>query len=55
MVAEYLQHIRQQSDAGAEQHQSDNVERFGALFAIVGQMQIDQNKTGDSDRQIHEI
>jgi hypothetical protein len=42
MVAEYLQHVGQQSNAGTEEDEPDNVERVGALFAIVGQVQMDQ-------------
>ena len=42
VLAEHFQHIGKQRDAGAEQDQADDVERIGVLFAIVGQMPIDQ-------------
>ena len=53
MLAEYLQHIRQQRHAGAEENEPDNVERLRILFAIVRQMQINQKQAGNSDWKIH--
>ena len=53
VLAEYLQHIRQQRHAGTEQNEPDNVERLGIFFAIIRQMQIDQNEAGDADWKIH--
>src|SRR5579872_3972016 len=54
MIAEYLQHIRQQSDAGTEENEANDVERLRVLCAIVRQMQMDQCQTDYSDRQVHE-
>ena len=54
MLAEYLQHIRQQSDPRTEQDESDNIERRGPLFAVVRQMQINEDQTRDSNWNIKE-
>ena len=53
MLTEYLQYIRQQRHAGAEENEPDNVERLRILFAIVRQMEIDQKQAGNSDWKIH--
>ena len=53
MFAEYLQHIRQQRDAGAKEDEADNIEGIG-LFAVVRQMQIDHEQTDEADRKVHE-
>ena len=54
MFAEDLQHVGQQCDAGAEQDEADDIERPGALLAIVRQMQIDHQQTDQADRDVHE-
>jgi len=54
MIAEYLQHVRQQGDAGTEEDEADDVERLGVRFSIVGQMQIDQDQADDPDGKIDE-
>ena len=54
MFTEYLQHVRQQRDAGAEEDEPDHIERMGLLFAVVRQMEIDHQQTEDADRNIHE-
>ena len=53
MIAEYLQDIRQQCDAGTEQDEPDDIERLRILLAVIGQMQVDQNQAGNSNWQIH--
>src|ERR1700686_4785931 len=53
MLAEYLQHVRQQRNAGAKQDQADRIERIG-LFAIVRQMQIDQTQPDEPDWEVDE-
>src|ERR1700677_655797 len=52
MLAEYLQYIRQQCDPGTEENKSDNIERMGVLFTVVGQMQINEDQTHQSDWNI---
>ena len=53
VFAEHFQHIGQQRDAGAKQDEADNIERIG-FFAIVRQMQIDQEQADQADRKVHE-
>src|ERR1017187_1653517 len=54
MFAEDLQYIRQQSDAGAEENESDDIKRVGLLFAVVGQMQMDEDQACEADGDIEE-
>ncbi len=53
MFAEDLQHIGQQRDAGAKENEADEIERI-RFFAVIGQMQIDQDQAGEADGKIHE-
>jgi hypothetical protein len=43
VFSEDFQHIRQQSDSGAEQDKSDDIKRVRVLFPKVWQVQIDEN------------
>ena len=54
MFAEDFQHVRQQPDAGAEENESDHVKRMGVLFAVVGQMQIDEDQTCKANWNVEE-
>jgi hypothetical protein len=54
MIAEYLQDIGQQGDAGAEQDESDNIERMRVVFTVIRQMQIHENQTDEPDGNIEE-
>ena len=51
VLAEHLQYIRQQSDAGTEQQQSGDIQRMRMLLAIVRQVEIDheQARSGRSE------
>ena len=42
MLAEYFQQPRQQGDAGAEQHQADQVQRTRLVAVIVGHVAVRQ-------------
>src|ERR1700726_1302626 len=53
MFAEYLEHIRKKADSGAEKNQAGDIERVGA-FAVVGEMQVDQDQADEANRNIHE-
>ncbi len=53
MLAKYLQHIRKQRNAGPEKDQPGHIKSV-RLFAIVRQVQVDQNQTGQSNRNIQE-
>ena len=44
VLAEDFEHIGEQRDAGAEEDQADDVERMRLVFAVVGQVQIDQDQ-----------
>ena len=54
MLAEYLQDVGEQSDAGAEQNQPDHVEGMSAALTVVGQMEIHQNQAGEADGKVDE-
>src|SRR6202789_1264039 len=54
MLAEYLQHVRQQCDSGTEEDESDNIEGMCLLFAVVGQMDVDEDQTCQSNGNIEE-
>ena len=49
MLAEDLQHVGEQGDAGAEEDKPDYIERASFLFAIVRQVQIDHQQTEYAD------
>jgi hypothetical protein len=53
MFAKYLQHIGQQRNTGPEQDQSRHIEGVGA-FAVIRQVQVDQQQAGQTNRNIHE-
>ncbi len=52
VLAEYLEHIRQQCDPATEQDQADDIERVAFFRAIVGQMQVDEDQTGQPDGNV---
>src|ERR1700722_10910987 len=54
MLAEYLQHIRQQCDTGAEEDQSHGIQRMGIILAKIRQVQVDEDQTCESDRDVEE-
>src|SRR5580704_10783307 len=54
VLTKNLKRIRQQRDAGAKENESDNIERDGLFFAIVGHMQIDHQQAQEPNRNIHE-
>ncbi len=54
MLAEDLEHVRQQPDPRPEQNQTRQVEPVGALGPIVGQIAIDEIETQKPDRQVDE-
>jgi len=54
MLAEYLQHIRQQPDPGPEEDEANDIERRGLLFAVIGQMQVYHQQAGNPNRDVHE-
>ena len=54
MLPEYLQNIGEECNAGAEQDQTENIERMGVLLPIIRQVQIHQNETGNADGQVYE-
>ena len=54
VLAKDFQHIGKQRDAGAEKNQANDIKRIGVLFAIVGQMAVDQVQADQADRDVHE-
>ena len=54
MLAKDFQHIGEQRDPGAEKNQADDIKRIGVLFAIVGQMAVDEIQANEADRNVHE-
>jgi len=54
VLTKNFENVREQGDAGAEQHQADKIERMHMLFAKVGQMQIDHHQAQQADGNIQE-
>ena len=54
VLAEDFEDVGKQRDSGAEEDEADDVERIGALFAIVGQVAIDEVETDEADRNVDE-
>ena len=54
MLAENLQHVREQRDAGAEQDQADDIETMHAALAKIGQVKIDQHQAGEANGKVDE-
>ena len=54
VLAEDLEHVGQQRDAGAEQHQPDDIERWRLLVAVVGQMAVHEVEAEQPDRHVEE-
>jgi len=53
VLAEDLEHIRQQCDAGTEENKAGNIDWLRSLLPIIRQIQMDQNQAGDPNWQIH--
>ena len=53
VLAEDFKHIGEQRDAGAEEDEADGVEGMG-LFAVVGQVEVDQDEAEEADGDVEE-
>src|SRR5271168_4399899 len=53
-LAEYLENVRQQRNPRTKQHQSNDVQRIVAQFAIVRQMPINHVETAQANWDIDE-
>src|SRR5215469_2372084 len=54
VVAENLEHIREQRNAGAEEDQSDYIEWARSFLDVIRQMQVDQDQADNPDRNVEE-
>ncbi len=52
VLAEHLEHIRQQRDAGTEQDEADNVRRMSTTFAVVREIAVHQIQADEADRNV---
>src|ERR1700722_9612921 len=54
MLAENLQHVRQQRDSRTKQNEPDNIQRLGISLAVVRQVYINHQQTDQANRNVHE-